>query len=80
MMMEVTVTLDFACCACAGALSVTVKCAGKGLTAGARSVAAVTIACPDCGSVNKVYFEPCGTVRDVTPVRGARPLPEPSLN
>ena len=32
-MVEVKVTLDFACCACDHSVSVTVKCTGKGLTA-----------------------------------------------
>lgn len=79
-MMELKVILDFACCCCQGSVSVTVKCEGKGLASAGRTVAAVVIPCPTCGAVNKLYFEPNGTVRDVTPAQGTRPLPEPSIN
>ncbi len=80
-MMELKVILDFACCHCQGSVSVTVKCAGKGLATAGRTVAAVNVPCPTCGGVNKLYFEPSGTVRAVTPTAaGARPLPEPSIN
>jgi phage FluMu protein Com len=79
-MMELQVILDFACCACQEPVSVTVRCAGKGLASAGRSVAAVTVPCPTCHAVNQLYFEPNGTVRSVTPLAGPRPLPEPSLN
>ena len=79
-MMELKVILDFACCSCQGPVSVTVKCEGKGLASAGRTVAAVNIPCPSCGDVNKLYFEPNGTVRAVTPGPGHRLLPEPSLN
>jgi phage FluMu protein Com len=79
-MVEVKVTLEFACCTCEHSVSVTVKCTGKGLTAGARTVAAVNVPCPHCGAVNQLYFEPTGTVRAVAPYSGPRPRPEPSLN
>jgi hypothetical protein len=79
-MMELKVVLDFACCTCAQSVSVTVKCAGKGLAAGARTVAAVNIPCPSCGNINQLFFEPSGTVRDVLPYRGQHQRLEPSVN
>jgi phage FluMu protein Com len=79
-MIELKVNLDFACCACDHSVSVTVKCAGKGLSALARTVAAVNVPCPTCGSVNQLHFEPNGTVHAVAPYPAARPLPEPSIN
>lgn len=79
-MLELKVILDFACCACNHSVSVTVKCAGKGLAAGDRAVAAVNVPCPTCGSVNKLYFQPNGTVRAVTPCTGIPRIPEPSVN
>ena len=65
-MMELEVILDFACLACDHSVSVTVKCAGKGLTTGFRSVARVSVPCPNCGHVNQLYFEPSGKIRAVT--------------
>jgi len=79
-MTELQVILDFACCSCDGSLSVTVKCAGKGLSAGSRAVAAVNVPCPHCNGINKLYFEPNGTVRAVAPHSGMCHVPEPSLN
>jgi hypothetical protein len=79
-MMELEIILDFACCACHEPVSVTVKCEGKGLTQSNRTVAAVNVPCPTCGSVNKLCFEPNGTVRGVSLCTGLRPLPEPSIN
>ena len=79
-MLELKVILDFACCICGQSVSVTVKCAGKGLTAGARTVAAVNVPCPDCHNVNQLYFEPSGTVRAVAPYRSHNYSLEPSLN
>jgi len=35
--------------------------------------------CPTCGRVNRLYFEPCGTVRAVRPYPAHRLL-APSLN
>ncbi|MBY0526717.1 MAG: hypothetical protein K2R98_25215 [Gemmataceae bacterium] len=79
-MMELQVILDFACCGCQESVSVTVKCAGKGLAGAGRTVAAVKVPCPTCGTVNQLYFEPNGTVRAVSPVTTPRLLPEPSMN
>jgi hypothetical protein len=79
-MIELKVILDFACCVCEKSVSVTVQCAGKGLEDGLESVAAVHVPCPNCNSVNQVYFEPSGTVRKVAPNRGHYYLLEPSLN
>ena len=81
-MVELKLVLDFACCTCEGPVSVTVKCAGKGLAAGGRTVAAVSVPCPHCYSVNEIYFEPSGTVRDVHPCRAPRGVLQimPSMN
>jgi hypothetical protein len=79
-MLAVTVTLDFACCRCEESVHVTVRCEGKGLAAGQRTVAAVKVPCPECGAINQVLFEPGGQVRDVVPCDGPRQVPEPSLN
>ena len=81
-MLELKVILDFACCHCHRPMNVTLKCAGKGLTAGSRAVAAVNVPCPHphCGLSNRVYFEPTGTIRDVVPCKGQLQRLEPSLN
>jgi hypothetical protein len=79
-MLELEVNLDFACCVCQQSVSVRVRCSGKGLAAGPRAVAAVTVPCPTCGLVNQLSFEPSGTVRSVEPYIGPRPVPEPSVN
>jgi hypothetical protein len=79
MMLEVKVTLDFVCCSCGHTVNVLLKCAGKGLAAGARAVAAVRVRCPTCQSSNQLLFEPCGIVRAVAPCP-AQHVPEPSLN
>jgi hypothetical protein len=78
-MMEVEVTLDFACSWCEGPVYARLLCSGKGLEAGPRTVAAVPLTCPHCARVSFVTFEPSGTVRTVTPHHG-RPIPQPSYN
>jgi phage FluMu protein Com len=79
--MELTVTLDFACCGCDAPVRVTVHCAGKGLAGDqAQTVAAVTIPCPECGQINQVFFQPTGQVHSVKPYFSPRPLPVPSIN
>ncbi|CAN5554390.1 hypothetical protein BH10PLA2_BH10PLA2_16590 [soil metagenome] len=79
--MELEVSLQFGCCQCKQPVGVTLKCEGKGLLGGLRTVAAVKIPCPGCGSVNQLLFEPgSGEVHGVKPDRPARPLPEPSMN
>jgi hypothetical protein len=78
-MLELEVTLDFACCVCLQSISVRLKCSGKGL-AGPRAVAAVNVPCPSCGLVNRLSFEPTGTVRSVDLFTGPRTAPEPSVN
>jgi hypothetical protein len=77
--LKLTVTLEFACCACQQPVSVTVRCAGKGLIEGPRPVAAVNVPCPNCNGVNRVLFEPAGRVRRVGPY-APRIVPEPSVN
>jgi len=78
--MELTVTLDFACCSCTAPVSVTVHCTGKGLAGDqAHTIASVSIPCPDCHAINQLYFTPTGQVHSVKPYPGWR-LPTPSLN
>ncbi len=81
-MVELNLALDFVCCSCEGDVTVKLKCEGKGLAAGARTVAAAQIPCPHCYTVNEIYFEPSGTVRDVHPYRARRQVVElvPSVN
>ena len=79
-MMELNVSLDFACCNCKQSVGVTLKCEGKGLAAGLLTVASVNVPCPTCGAVNLLYFEPSGTVHAVSPYKGPRHVPEPSIN
>lgn len=79
-MLEVKLVLDFACCTCEEPVSVTVKCAGKGLALTGRTVASVNIPCPTCGAISTLYFEPNGTIRSVVPYCGTRRTSEPSLN
>jgi hypothetical protein len=79
-MMELKVILDFACCACHEGVSVTVKCEGKGLALGSRTVASVSVPCPGCGTIHRLDFDTSGTLRAVRPEPGPRPLLEPSLN
>jgi hypothetical protein len=77
-MTELHVTLDFACCDCEQAMSVTVRCTGKGL-AGRGATAAVNVPCPSCGQVNQVSFRPDGTVGSVR-LFCRQPVPTFSLN
>jgi hypothetical protein len=79
-MMELKVNLDFACCSCKLPVGVTVKCEGKDLWAGSRTVAAVNVPCPHCSKLNQLYFEPNGTVRAVAPCRSRPHEVEPSIN
>jgi hypothetical protein len=79
-MIEMLVELDFECYCCGCCVSVKLKCAGKGLTGGAHTVAAVKVPCPTCNNVNQLYFEPSGIVRAVRPCRTVCGFLEPSLN
>jgi hypothetical protein len=80
-MMELNVTLEFACCACEQSVSVTVQCSGKGLLRQPEgTVAAVNVPCPMCGQVSQLFFEPSGRVRSVRPYTCVRLVPEPSVN
>ena len=79
-MLELEVTLEFACCVCAQPVSVRLLCSGKGLASGPRAVAAVNVPCPNCGLVNRLSFEPTGTVRSVDLYTSPRTAPEPSVN
>jgi len=80
-MMELNVTLDFACCGCEQPVKVLVHCSGQGLGREKEdTVAAVNVPCPGCGQVNQLFFEPSGHVRSVRPYTCFRVLPEPSVN
>jgi len=79
-MMELQVVLDFACHACSQAVSVTVRCEGKGLAQAVLTVARVSVPCPGCGTMHSLDFEPCGILRAVRPCWASRPLLEPSIN
>jgi len=79
-MTDLEVRLDFGCCLCGGLMTVTLRCAGDGLTEeGALALASVP--CPRCRQANQVIFAPeSGAVIDVMrEVRICR-NPEPSLN
>jgi hypothetical protein len=79
-MLELRLSLDFACCACEEAINITVDCKGEGLAAGPRTVAAAVVPCPGCGQTNQVCFHPTGTVVAVRPVARPVRIPLPSLN
>ena len=79
-MMELKVILEFSCCACGETLSVTVKCAGKGLAQAGRSIARVHVPCPGCSATLCVDFQPNGTIRGVDQHHAPRPALEPSIN
>jgi hypothetical protein len=80
-MMELNVTLEFACCMCEQPVTVTVQCSGTGLFQDAEgTLAAVNVPCPTCGQINQPFFEPSGTVRSVRPYTCFRVVPEPSIN
>ncbi len=81
MIMELTLTLDFACCGCEEPVSVTLQCSGKGLAGDkAHSVAAVRVPCPHCEMINQLLFEPSGQVRSVEPYQLGWPSYQPSVN
>jgi hypothetical protein len=77
-MTELHVTLEFACCDCEGAVTVTVRCTGAGLTR-EFGAATVNVPCPSCGQTNQLNFEPNGTVRSVR-LYCRRPVPTFSVN
>ncbi len=78
--MELQRALSFVCCGCGQGLDVVVHCSGKGLTDRTRPVAAVHVACPLCGQVNEVLFEPKGLIQVVRPAAALRSVPLPSNN
>lgn len=79
-MVDLELILDFACCCCKEPVSVTVKCTGDPLALSEQDSSSVSVPCPGCSKVNKLTFEPNGTVRTVTTHAMLWPLPEPSLN
>jgi Fe-S-cluster-containing dehydrogenase component len=80
-MMELQLSLDFACYACDEPVTVTVQCRGKGLhNEREGAVVWVNVPCPTCGQVNQVSFDKDGKVRTVRPYYSPRPLPAPSVN
>jgi hypothetical protein len=80
-MMELKLTLDFACRACEQSVGVTVQCSGQGLVGGAdQAIASVNVPCPHCGQVNQLSFDPSGAVHAVRPYVNPWPAPAPSVN
>ena len=79
-MVELQLTLAFACCQCEERINIKVQCQGKGLAAGPRAVAAAEVPCPFCGNVNQVCFHPTGAVVAVNAAGSLRRLPAPSVN
>ena len=77
-MTELHLTLEFACCDCERAVTVTLRCSGEGLDREART-ATVNVPCPTCGQVNQLDFESNGTVRSVR-LYCRRPVPTFSIN
>jgi hypothetical protein len=78
-MTELKVNLDFACASCDQTVGVTVTCAGGALSPSSKVYASVAVPCPCCKTVNRVLFEPDGTVHDVASHLLSR-FPEPSRN
>jgi hypothetical protein len=78
--MELQVILDFACHKCAGPVKVTLKCTGQALALKQSVLAEVSIACPHCGRVNRLTFDPNGNLHGVAPGRGPLCLAEFSRN
>jgi len=85
-MMELNVTLAFACSECQQNVTVTVQCEGEALTQGGRETqAAVNVPCPNCGLVNNLLFDasaegPFGKVYQVRGRPSIRSFLEPSIN
>ena len=79
-MMELEVTLEFACCICEQPVGVTVRCEGDALWANTRAVGKVIVPCPNCSHLILLAFDPSGDIRGVTPYLAPRGLPEPSWN
>lgn len=80
-MMDVRLTLDFACCHCESPVSATVQCRGKWpWNDPSRPRMGVVIPCPDCQRVCRVAFDPGGTVHAVEPYREPRHSLAPSYN
>jgi hypothetical protein len=78
--MELKVSLDFACSGCAQNVIVTLECKGSGLFSETGATATVNVPCPTCGAVNRVEFEPGGTLVAVSPCLPRRRTIEPSIN
>jgi len=80
-MMELNVSLTFACCGCEQPVNVKVQCSGKDLYRDDKgTLAAVNVPCPTCGQINQLFFKPSGTVHSVRPYTCFRVVPEPSVN
>jgi len=79
-MMELNLTLDFACCRCGQPVSVQVQCSGELMPEREGHLAAVNVPCPTCGQINQLFFDPTGAVRSVRPYACIRIVPEPSVN
>lgn len=72
--------MKFACGRCDEVTTVTVHCTGKGLTAGARTVAAAEVPCVHCGCPHQVCFHPTGEVVAAEPLTAHSRCLVPSTN
>ena len=72
-------SLDFACCACARPVGVTLKCEGDGLKA-LKPTASVNLRCPNCGTALLIDFCLDGTVLDVSRDRTPLRMPQQCHN
>jgi hypothetical protein len=79
-MMELEVTLDFACCICEQPVGVTVKCEGDALWEHSRTVGRVIVPCPNCSHLIQLAFDASGDIREVVPHVAPRGVPVPSWN
>jgi hypothetical protein len=80
-MMNLTLTLEFACGNCEQPVGVTVQCRGEGPCFDEEeAVVAVDVPCPNCKQVNQVTFEPSGRVRSVRSHICYRSLLKPCRN
>lgn len=78
-MLEVDVSLEFACDLCRDPIQAKLKCSGKGVCQGSHAVAAVNLPCPHCQAVNQVIFELSGMILHIDSKQQTISL-EPSIN
>jgi hypothetical protein len=81
-MLDLEVILEFRCCSCGDPTGVTVKCAWKSPNMAKSAVTAVKVPCPNCQTINQVFFTPDdGNLLHVVPADKNRyMIPVPSCN